>query len=69
VKGEAGEKADAVTAAGFQLRHGPFQCMRLAQYFSTLYGDLIGADDQVVRMAWYERPALCFGKSAHQLLG
>lgn len=43
--------------------------MRLAEDVAVEYGDLVGADHQVLRIASGQRFGLAGGKAAHQFLG
>ncbi|MCY1541413.1 hypothetical protein D9M68_771040 [compost metagenome] len=68
-QGEAGQEADAGAAGGQQLAAGAFEAVGFAENLPAEHGDLVGADDQVVRVQGGECLGLFQGQAAHQAFG
>ncbi|MNQ20761.1 hypothetical protein D3C85_338560 [compost metagenome] len=65
-QGQAGEESDAVAACGEQLCVGAFVCVGFAENLLAQYGDLVRADDQVLRVLEGECAGFFFCQAAHQ---
>ncbi|MNN22533.1 hypothetical protein D3C81_1358930 [compost metagenome] len=68
-QGEAGKEADAGSAGGQQLTAGAIESVGFAEYLLAEYGDLVGADDQVIRVQGGQCLGLFQGQAAHQSFG
>lgn len=66
---QPGQKSDAVAAGRLQLLFCPLVRVRFADNFRVQYCNLVGADNQVIRILLGKRSGLLLGESGYELLG